>query len=248
MFDPYHKWLGIPKEQQPPDYYQLLGVSRNEQDPEVIEEAALMRIAHLRSYQLGPHTAECTRLLRELGAASEALCDPGKRAAYDKSAPSGQSEPDSNKKIEVVSRANVHNKTTPPPVSSRISAPPLKLPPPPSTVPPATHPMSRESMAPTFASPPPLQSYPPATLGDSHERPEDEFLQELSDKALRDLREPVKPEDESLLRLTQQMFREWMEQLPPWWPTFVRRLRTVLMLVVLSGGIFYLVNWLRMVW
>ena len=27
-FDPYHKWLGIPPKQQPPDHYRLLGVER----------------------------------------------------------------------------------------------------------------------------------------------------------------------------------------------------------------------------
>jgi len=248
MFDPYHKWLGIPKEQQPPNYYQLLGVSRDEQDSEVIQEAALMRIAHLRNYQLGQHATECTRLLRELSEASESLCDPEKRAAYDKTSLSGKPEPDSHREIDAVSPANVHDDTSPPPVSSRISAPPLKLPPPPSTMPAPTHPVSRESMAPSFASPPPLQSSPPIARPDSHERPEVEFLQELSDKALRDLREPVNPEDESLLLLTQQMFREWMEQLPPWWPTFVPRLRIALILTVLSAGAFYLVNWLRTAW
>ena len=46
MFDPYHKWLGIPKDQRPPTHYQLLGISPTEQDREVIEEfylAALCR-------------------------------------------------------------------------------------------------------------------------------------------------------------------------------------------------------------
>ena len=27
-FDPYHQWLGIPPEQQPPDHYALLGLKR----------------------------------------------------------------------------------------------------------------------------------------------------------------------------------------------------------------------------
>ena len=27
QFDPYHKWLGIPPEEQPPNYYRLLGVA-----------------------------------------------------------------------------------------------------------------------------------------------------------------------------------------------------------------------------
>jgi len=52
-FDPYHKWLGIPKNLRPPTYYQLLGLSNLERDPEVIEEAAIRQSSHLRSYQLG---------------------------------------------------------------------------------------------------------------------------------------------------------------------------------------------------
>ena len=35
-FDPYHKWLGIPPKDQPPNHYRLLGLSLFESDPEVI--------------------------------------------------------------------------------------------------------------------------------------------------------------------------------------------------------------------
>ena len=31
-FDPYHAWLGIPPEQQPPNHYQLLGLQVFEPD------------------------------------------------------------------------------------------------------------------------------------------------------------------------------------------------------------------------
>ena len=41
MFDAYRKWLGIPKHQRPPTLYQLLAVSPEEDDPEVIEEAVI---------------------------------------------------------------------------------------------------------------------------------------------------------------------------------------------------------------
>ncbi len=47
MFDPYHKWLAIPKDQRPPTHYQLLGVSPTETDVEVIDEAALRQMAHV---------------------------------------------------------------------------------------------------------------------------------------------------------------------------------------------------------
>jgi WD40 repeat protein len=83
MFDPYHKWLGIPKDQRPPTYYQLLGISPTEQDREVIEEAAIRQTAHVRTYQIGPHAAECTRVLNEIAQARTTLLHPAKRREYD---------------------------------------------------------------------------------------------------------------------------------------------------------------------
>jgi hypothetical protein len=84
MFDPYHKWLGIPREQQPPSYYRLLGVDPGETDPEVIEEMAIRQTSHVRTYQIGPHAEECRRLLGEIGQAARVLLDPDRRRAYDR--------------------------------------------------------------------------------------------------------------------------------------------------------------------
>ncbi len=56
-FDPYHKWLGIPPEEQPPNHYRLLGVKLFEDDPEVIEAAADQRMGHLRTFQTGKRAA-----------------------------------------------------------------------------------------------------------------------------------------------------------------------------------------------
>ncbi|MCS7046226.1 MAG: hypothetical protein NZO58_07710 [Gemmataceae bacterium] len=83
MFDPYHKWLGIPKDQRPPTYYQLLGIAEGESDPEVIEEAAVRQTAHVRTYQIGKHAAVCTRVLNEIAEARLTLLNPAKRRAYD---------------------------------------------------------------------------------------------------------------------------------------------------------------------
>ncbi len=84
MFDPYHKWLGIPPEQQPPTLYQLLGISPREQDPEVIEEAAIRQTAHVRMYQAGPYAQECARVLGEIARARTTLLNPAKRQEYDR--------------------------------------------------------------------------------------------------------------------------------------------------------------------
>lgn len=83
MFDPYHKWMGIPKGERPPTHYQLLGISADEQDAEVIKEAALRQTAHVRGYQTGPHAELCTRLLNEIAQARAVLLNPKQRAEYD---------------------------------------------------------------------------------------------------------------------------------------------------------------------
>ena len=82
-FDPYHKWLGIPKVQRPPTHYQLLGLAQGETDAEVIEEAAIRQTTHLRAYQVGAHADDCTKLLNEISSARQVLVNPQKRQDYD---------------------------------------------------------------------------------------------------------------------------------------------------------------------
>lgn len=83
MFDPYRKWLGIPEDQRPPNHYQLLGIATDEQDPEVIEAAAVRQSAFVRNFQSGKYGAEATRILTEIAAARLCLLDPAKRSRYD---------------------------------------------------------------------------------------------------------------------------------------------------------------------
>ena len=82
-FDPYHRWLGIPPEEQPADHYRLLGIARFECDPEVIRDAATRQMGHVRTYHLGPHAELSQQILNELGMAKACLLDPQKKAAYD---------------------------------------------------------------------------------------------------------------------------------------------------------------------
>lgn len=82
-FDPYHKWLGIPAAEQPADHYRLLSIARFESDRDVIEGAADRQMAHVRTFQAGPHSALSQRILNELAAAKLRLLDPQKKAAYD---------------------------------------------------------------------------------------------------------------------------------------------------------------------
>jgi hypothetical protein len=81
--DPYWKWLGIPPKEQPPNYYRLLGIALFESDPEVISNAADRQMAHVRSYQTGPHALLSQRLLNELSAARLCLLDAARKSAYD---------------------------------------------------------------------------------------------------------------------------------------------------------------------
>ncbi|MGD0383116.1 MAG: hypothetical protein ABSA77_06305, partial [Thermoguttaceae bacterium] len=83
MFDPYHKWLGIPPKDQPPNYYRLLAIDPFESDPEVIDAAANRQMAYVQQRATGEHTAESQKLLNELATARLCLLDQKKKAQYD---------------------------------------------------------------------------------------------------------------------------------------------------------------------
>jgi hypothetical protein len=83
LFDPYHKWLGIRDKQRPPNHYRLLGLELFEDDADAISAAADQRMAHVRTYQLGPHSALSQQILNEIAAAKLCLLEPVKRFAYD---------------------------------------------------------------------------------------------------------------------------------------------------------------------
>lgn len=82
-FDPYYKWLGIPPEEQPPDHYRLLGIRTLETDADVIAHAADRQMAHVRTFQSGPHAEHSQRMLNEISAARLCLHVPETKAAYD---------------------------------------------------------------------------------------------------------------------------------------------------------------------
>ena len=82
-FNPYHKWLGIPARDLPADHYRLLGVERFESDPEVISHAADQRMAHVKSFAVGQHSALSQKILGEIAAARVCLLHPEKKARYD---------------------------------------------------------------------------------------------------------------------------------------------------------------------
>ncbi len=82
-FDPYHQWLGIAPDEQPVNHYRLLGVRLYEGDPNVLQNAADQRMAHLRTFQVGPRCQLSQRLLNEIASALRCLLTPDLRARYD---------------------------------------------------------------------------------------------------------------------------------------------------------------------
>ncbi|HUY90881.1 MAG TPA: PA14 domain-containing protein [Pirellulales bacterium] len=83
-FDPYRKWLGIPPEELPPNHYRLLGLGLFESDFDAISNAADRQMAHVRTFQSGPHSALSQQLLNELSAARVCLLNPARKAEYDR--------------------------------------------------------------------------------------------------------------------------------------------------------------------
>ncbi len=83
MFNPYHKWLGIPEGNGPPSHYQLLGIARAETDPDVIQAAAVRQSSYVRNFQTGKYASDATRLLNEIAKAKACLLDLAERAKYD---------------------------------------------------------------------------------------------------------------------------------------------------------------------
>ncbi|MEO0528939.1 MAG: FHA domain-containing protein [Planctomycetota bacterium] len=81
--DAYHKLLGIPPDEQPPNHYRLLAIEPFETDSEVISNAARARCQFLRSISLKvPEVSE--PLLNEIMAAKVCLLDPETRDEYDR--------------------------------------------------------------------------------------------------------------------------------------------------------------------
>ena len=82
-FDPYHKWLGIPPKDQPPNHYRLLGIELFESDADVIATAVDQRMAHVKTFATGAYSTESQQILNELATAKICLLNPEKKAKYD---------------------------------------------------------------------------------------------------------------------------------------------------------------------
>ncbi len=84
-FDPFHKWLGIRKKQGTITHYDLLGISLDEDDIEVIKSAVEQRMQFVESKRGEGHDRAVTTVLNLLQEAEMTLLDLEMRRDYDRS-------------------------------------------------------------------------------------------------------------------------------------------------------------------
>lgn len=150
-FDPYHKWLGIPLKDQPPNHYRLLGVDRFESDREVIDAAANRLMAYLQDLSTGDHADAAQRLLNQISAARLVLLSPNKKAAYDQQL---------REEAAAVPMARPVAPQSPPLANPSAPPSPAVASQPPASQPPAPNSPPAGPMAPTANSHPPAVDSP----------------------------------------------------------------------------------------
>ena len=117
-FDPYHKWLGILPEEQPPNHYRLLGIVDFESDEEIIEGAASQRTLYLRTLASGKHEEAAAKLLNEVAAARVALLSQETREEYNRTLKASPTISDSDSTESILYAPPVIARSTPPPLPS----------------------------------------------------------------------------------------------------------------------------------
>jgi len=83
-FDGYRKWLGISNKKRPPTHYELLSISLDEDDPEVIHAAAEQRRNFVESKRGDGHDAIVTEILYRISEAETILLNNEMRRGYDR--------------------------------------------------------------------------------------------------------------------------------------------------------------------
>ncbi|MEX2175616.1 MAG: hypothetical protein WD872_14730, partial [Pirellulaceae bacterium] len=162
QFDPYHVWLGIPREEQPPNHYRLLGLRLYEADADAIGNALDQRRAYLRTLQTGKRSALSQKLLNEVSAAGVILLEEARKQEYDRQlrAKEAAAKPPARKlplptarPLESAVAASVI------PLSASGSLPPSQAyaPPPLSTLPPQTG--APQTGAPQTGEPAPVPAF-----------------------------------------------------------------------------------------
>lgn len=82
-FDPYWEWLKIPANQQPPNYYRLLGLKPLESDAVAIEAAINRLVEKMQRLSNGPQVEAAQKILNQVAAARICFNDATKKQIYD---------------------------------------------------------------------------------------------------------------------------------------------------------------------
>ena len=124
-YDPYHKLLGISKQNQPPTLYRLLGLDTFKSDVDVIDGAANKQMTYLQGCCNGEHAASAERLLNEVADARLHLLDPQSKASYDSQLQVLLSQTVSQPLAELSSQNPSASSPTPAATSPQLQATPI---------------------------------------------------------------------------------------------------------------------------
>jgi hypothetical protein len=83
-FDCYRKWLGISSKQRPPNHYELLAISPDEDDPDVIRAVADQRRRYVESRRGEGHDDMVTEIAYCINEAEITLLSSEMRREYDR--------------------------------------------------------------------------------------------------------------------------------------------------------------------
>jgi hypothetical protein len=83
-FDGYRKWLGIANKKRPPTHYELLGISLDEDDADVIQAVVEQRRHYVESKRGEGHDAVVTEILYRISEAEATLRNDEMRRDYDR--------------------------------------------------------------------------------------------------------------------------------------------------------------------
>jgi hypothetical protein len=179
-FDPYRVWLGIPKAEQPPNHYRLLGITLFEDDPQVILEGADRQVAHLKTKQTGQRVAISQKLLQQVAAAAGCLLDTDSKAKYD--ATLRESLQPAEKPLAEIPKEAKSPAVKPvlPVAQLLVHSPPAYSPPPqPVYVPAPAYVPPPVPAAPVYTRPQPIPARP-IPVAPKIEEPTDEFPSQIS--------------------------------------------------------------------
>ena len=112
-FDGYRKWLGITNKKRLPTHYELLAISLDEDDPEVIQAAAEQRRHFVESKRGDGHDAIVTEILYRISEAENTLLNNEMRRDYDRQRKLWEKRQKNRQIDPIASRSRVRSRPEP---------------------------------------------------------------------------------------------------------------------------------------